>query len=668
MGLSGALLGLVHSACAPVDRPSEPEIPALPGRVTITATPTSLTPNWNLTLPGGVRVSGTGDTTIFNASVGTYSLTWDPAAGYRSPRPNPCAEVLISAGMVSFDGVYEPTSVPTSPVGSVMVQPTPALLDAPWALSGPNAYSVAGTGIASLSDLEVGTYTLSWNSVAGWSTPQPSQQTQTLAENQTITFSATYVEAAGSTTGTVVVEPLREGLGAPWTLNGPGGFTTSGSSLVLLSGRATGSYTVTWHDAAGWISPSPSQQTKTLSANGTITFTGTYVRDSDPAGAPQINSVSGNPAHGAQLVLAGDSFGAHSMDVEWTGTWLENQPDGTNPDTKPNWDHLFSGYKVVDQVTSTRSWSGSKSIVTNTDKADLRCGTDGCFESTLQYVHPSTFDRIYATWWMYFDPITVDPSAETQWKFIRINSNWTGWSDSRQSILTPVNDIQSDVYWPLYMNTAGTIARSALDYNCNQDCSPWYECWRLGSPIGYAKNGDTGRQTWVDRNTGQVQTYGPSLRSWCRVEIWAHSGTLGNFDGSMRVTVMKPGVGILTGYDWQNLKILDPAPCRNPTLPWKTIIFQNMFDSNGSAPAVEKARFYFDDIYLQFGTQARVELGDRSRYQDCSRLEIQEPTSWSSSSISIRLNRGAFPAGSTAYLFVVREDGTASAGSAVALQ
>ena len=72
--------------------------------------------------------------------------------------------------------------------------------------------------------------------------------------------------------------------------------------------------------------------------------------------------------------------------------------------------------------------------------------------------------------------------------------------------------------------------------------------------------------------------------------------------------------------------------------------------------------FYnFDDFYVDY-TWSRVELCNSPTWSSCSVREIQIPTAWSDSSISVQLNKGSFSNGQTGYLFVVDASGTASGG------
>ncbi|NNM32204.1 MAG: hypothetical protein HKO53_04025, partial [Gemmatimonadetes bacterium] len=108
--------------------------------------------------------------------------------------------------------------------------------------------------------------------------------------------------------------------------------------------------------------------------------------------------------------------------------------------------------------------------------------------------------------------------------------------------------------------------------------------------------------------------------------------------------------------------------CRNPSDPWEYFQFQNYFDDDGSGFTQERADFFYDDIYLQFGTQARVEIGNQPDYSSCDNISVQRPLNWGTGSIDVELNFGAFSPGSTVYVFVVGENGLVSAGHPITLQ
>jgi len=81
--------------------------------------------------------------------------------------------------------------------GTIVIDPEPDALNAPWSLSGPGGYNNSGNGDLTLNDLDIGDYTITWGAVAGWITP-PGEM-QTLTAGATITFTGTYVEEGSGT-------------------------------------------------------------------------------------------------------------------------------------------------------------------------------------------------------------------------------------------------------------------------------------------------------------------------------------------------------------------------------------------------------------------------------------------------------------------------------------
>lgn len=63
-----------------------------------------------------------------------------------------------------------------------------------------------------------------------------------------------------------------------------------------------------------------------------------------------------------------------------------------------------------------------------------------------------------------------------------------------------------------------------------------------------------------------------------------------------------------------------------------------------------------DDVYFDI-TQARVEIGDKQIFNQCTNREIQIPSAWSDSSITITTNQGNFKNGDSAYIFIVDSNG-----------
>ncbi len=80
-------------------------------------------------------------------------------------------------------------------------------------------------------------------------------------------------------TNAITINPEPNAIDAPWQLAGPGDFSDSGTGDETLEDLAAGDYTITWGAVAGWTTPSPASATQSLTADGELTFTGTYVEE-----------------------------------------------------------------------------------------------------------------------------------------------------------------------------------------------------------------------------------------------------------------------------------------------------------------------------------------------------------------------------------------------------
>lgn len=136
---------------------------------------------------------------------------------------------------------------------------------------------------------------------------------------------------------------------------------------------------------------------------------------------------------------------------------------------------------------------------------------------------------------------------------------------------------------------------------------------------------------------------GPTLTTgkWHRIEIWADAS-------KNSFTVAVDGVQAWNKTNWLAASL---------ALNGHTLDYPNMLDGpqrDASCPAT--GAYSYDDIYVDF-TQARVEIGDASTWSNTRKKEVQIPTSWSDSAISVRVNSGEFTSGQTAYLYVVDSNG-----------
>jgi len=124
------------------------------------------------------------------------------------------------------------------------------------------------------SGLPVGSYTVKYKDISGWT--KPSDDTGTIYKGQTASESGTYSPDTGSLRVTITPQGAIDA-GAQWQVIDSSG-TTSGwyNSGYTKSGLPVGSYTVKYKDISGWNRPSDSG---TIYKNQTATETGPYTQD-----------------------------------------------------------------------------------------------------------------------------------------------------------------------------------------------------------------------------------------------------------------------------------------------------------------------------------------------------------------------------------------------------
>lgn len=231
------------------------------GTVVVDVTPN--TASWSFTDGDGMIHNGTGDQTLTGVPTGSIMLTWGALAGYDTPNPNPHTQSLTNGTTVTFTGAYTPHT------GTLGIKVTPAT--AGWSLSGPLALS--NTGTTTILHAPVGSYSLAWKPLSGWTPPTPTTVSLTLAKDQVTTFTGTYTcntcsltivsvhgtssPAIGShvyTSGTLINASVA---GSPeldttgttrwvctgWTAPGLTPSSGSGQSATLVLDRST---TLTW--------------------------------------------------------------------------------------------------------------------------------------------------------------------------------------------------------------------------------------------------------------------------------------------------------------------------------------------------------------------------------------------------------------------------------------
>lgn len=150
---------------------------------------------------------------------------------------------------------------------------------------------------------------------------------------------------------------------------------------------------------------------------------------------------------------------------------------------------------------------------------------------------------------------------------------------------------------------------------------------------------------------------------WYREEMIIKTSTVGVKDGNhqhyLHDLVSVPGL-----VDWG---YSGDSPPEYPTIwgyetaeRFRWFLFQN-YRGNGNTDQ----EIWLDDMYIQTGSLARVEIGDSATYANCTHKEVQRISARSATVTDFVLNMGGMSTLSGKYAFLVIDDGTVSNGIAL---
>ena len=207
-------------------------------------------------------------------SVGSHTVSFSSVTGYTTPGNQ---TVSVTANQTTTASVtYSPQT------GSLQVTLSPSAVvsaGAQWRVDW-GAWHNSGY---TQSGLSVGSHTVSFSAVTGYTTP--GNQTVSVTANQTTTASGTYSPQTGSLQVTLSPSAVVSA-GAQWRVDW-GAWHNSG---YTQSGLSVGSHTVSFSAVTGYTTPG--NQTVSVTANQTTTASGTYSPPIIPDSPPVISNIS----------------------------------------------------------------------------------------------------------------------------------------------------------------------------------------------------------------------------------------------------------------------------------------------------------------------------------------------------------------------------------------
>jgi hypothetical protein len=230
--------------------------------------------------------------TVSGLLAGNHTVSFKPITAWDTPA-NQTVSVPANSTATST-GTYVVQS------GSLRVTITPTgavTAGAQWSVDG-GPYQNSG---ATVSNLYVGTHTLTFKPVSGWETP--ASQSVSVSANTTTNASGNYGTIASTGSLQVTISPAGAvSAGAQWQVDG-GVFQNSGATVGNLS---TGSHTLSFKSVSGWTTPS--SQTVTINANSTTGASGTYVAVPSTGSLQVTIAPAGAVSAGAQWQVDGGAY------------------------------------------------------------------------------------------------------------------------------------------------------------------------------------------------------------------------------------------------------------------------------------------------------------------------------------------------------------------------
>jgi hypothetical protein len=321
--------------------------------------------------------------------------------------------------------------------------------------------------------------------------------------------------------------------------------------------------------------------------------------------APTVSGVSGSMAHNSQLTISGSSF-------------------GTKPAAAPIKHDDFQNL-AIGQNLNANGWRTSGYLPPVAYNGFLRSGTPFTrnahseFQNGISYLQGGDVSNFYLTgltntryyidaWHYMTTEGTPEPQNIKPWRLHQANAG------------------EPNAYF-------GFAGPSADDTGFGRD----------GTPIS-----DSGYFGSSDNGVGIPLRGSDWYNHWQHLQILIDVGTPGSANGTL-ITYVN---GALRVNYRNNIRVIASGYSNFPELYLGNYIRS---DPHGTTHA------YWESVYVD-GSWARVEVGNNASYAACTKRETQIPTSWSSNSISVRVNRGSFPSLDGLYLFVVDATGTPSPG------
>lgn len=334
-----------------------------------------------------------------------------------------------------------------------------------------------------------------------------------------------------------------------------------------------------------------------------------------PSIGGSASPLSGTFAHGNSLTLTGTGFGTKSTAA---------------PLKYDDFQSVTTSAAITTSSASGPSWSASGTIVPIASAANVRSGTPFTKNmlSRFQPVGGSQPDVSN----IYLSGLHVSRFVFDAWFYHDFSS-----------VTSPT--VQNMKPWRIHSSNAGDSPNHASLVFVGSDV------------IAGAADGDS-------PDDGLSDYFNPLQRSdlsgsWVHMTQITNFGTAGTANGTSITRVDFNGMSATASYlGTRNFGASSDSPTNSE---WATMYIGNYVRSEDWGGTM---RTYWESVYFDQGSWARIEVGDNATYTSCTHREIQIPSAWSSSSVSFTVNRGSFGTSDSAWIFVIDNSNTVVASQA----
>lgn len=328
--------------------------------------------------------------------------------------------------------------------------------------------------------------------------------------------------------------------------------------------------------------------------------------------APSISGVSGTISHGQSITISGSGFGSKSTaaPVVWD--------DCSGTDVYAKWDVNYNSESGSSYAGNYRTPAGlGRSVaLPHSHATKYFCGAHYPGTSAQAGWNVGVAKNRTISSWPSYSYISFYNRADPSW-----NWNADGTDDNYKEYDWSRGDWPygtDNWYLEYYYQGAWHLNDDSLD-GLVRPSSGWYQSNQSGVTEGH----------W-DVTGG-----------WAKVEIEIRHDT----SSSGYIKVWEDGV-LRINLQGQNT--------------WSETGTYNQLIGGFARDRSTSNWRYFADMYLDYSLQ-RVMIGNASTLASSTTLrEVQIPSAWSASSITVTVNQGGFANGSTAYLYVFDDTGTAN--------